>query len=297
MGTKKEKKKVTVYHGVGILFALGMIGFFCIYLESKKFEVNEYVFLTHKLLTKKYTFVVLSDLHNVEFGKGNERLLKAIHKVHPDAILFAGDMVEAKKGASFQPTIHFIGELAKKYPIYYGMGNHEHKLRDCPKKYGTMYSAFTKAIGKFGVHIMENEEIKIGNTGIKVYGLDLEHMYYRRLIEKKVPEGYLEKKLGKADQKSYNILLAHHPDPFPIYAKWSPDLVLSGHIHGGIVRIPGFRGVLSPQLKLFPKYDRGLFKEGNATMILSKGIGTHTLPVRIFNRAEMIVITLKKKRG
>ena len=87
------------------------------------------------------------------------------------------------------------------------MGNHEHKLRDCPKKYGTMYSAFTKAIGKFGVHIMENEEIKIGNTGIKVYGLDLEHMYYRRLIEKKVPEGYLEKKLGKADQKSYNSLI------------------------------------------------------------------------------------------
>lgn len=288
---------MTVYHGVGILFALGIIGFFSIYLESKKFEVNEYVFLTNKLLTKEYKFIVMSDLHNVEFGKGNERLLKAIHKVGPDAILFAGDMIEAKKGAPFQSTIHFVEELAKKYPIYYGIGNHEHKLRDCPEKYGAMYSAFTKAIRKFGVHIMENEEVEIGNTGIKIYGLDLEHKYYRRLIEKKVPEGYLEKKLGKADRKCYNILLAHHPDPFPIYAKWNPDLVLSGHIHGGIVRIPGFRGILSPQLKLFPKYDRGLFKEGNTTMILSKGIGTHTLPVRIFNRAEIIAITLKKKRG
>ncbi len=74
------------------------------------------------------------------------------------------------------------------------------------------------------------------------------------------------------------------------YLSWGADLVLSGHLHGGIVRIPGFRGVISPGFELFPKYSGGCCREGSQTAVVSRGLGSHTIPVRLFNEAELIVL-------
>ena len=104
---------------------------------------------------------------------------------------------------------------------------------------------------------------------------------------------YLKRLLGKPSAGEYNILIAHNPDYFPAYAEWGADLVLSGHVHGGIMRLPLLGGVLSPALRLFPKYDGGLFQEGGSTMILGRGLGSHTIPIRIFNPGELIVVTLE----
>ena len=106
-------------------------------------------------------------------------------------------------------------------------------------------------------------------------------------------QGHLEKHIGKANAQFCNILIAHNPEYFKEYADWGADFVLSGHVHGGIMRLPLLGGVISPSYKLFPKYDGGVFREGKSTMLLGRGMGSHTLPFRFFNPAELLVVTLK----
>ena len=103
----------------------------------------------------------------------------------------------------------------------------------------------------------------------------------------------MQEKLGECGS-GYNIVIAHNPDYFDDYVEYNADLVLSGHIHGGIIAIPGIGGVISPQLRLFPKYDSGMFTRGNTTMIVSRGIGWHSIPIRIFNKAEIVSVTIHK---
>ena len=98
--------------------------------------------------------------------------------------------------------------------------------------------------------------------------------------------------VGENDKKLMNLMIAHNPIYFPSYKQWGADLVLSGHIHGGIIRIPGIGGLLSPDCTFFPKYDGGMFSEDGATMIVSRGLGTHTIPIRIFNPGELVCVDI-----
>ena len=84
---------------------------------------------------------------------------------------------------------------------------------------------------------------------------------------------------------------------FETYVSWGADFILSGHVHGGVMRLPYFGGVISPQYEIFPAYDAGLFKEEDSIMLLSRGLGTHTIPVRVFNRPELILVELRNKTG
>lgn len=105
---------------------------------------------------------------------------------------------------------------------------------------------------------------------------------------------YLNRVLGNPEKKCFNLLIAHNPDYFDAYADWGADLTVSGHVHGGLMRLPFLGGVISPKLRLFPHYDGGRFEKDGKEMILSRGLGTHTLPIRIFNPGEMVVIRLRK---
>jgi hypothetical protein len=114
--------------------------------------------------------------------------------------------------------------------------------------------------------------------------------------KKDMENGYLKQTIG-APQKNYcHLLIAHNPDYFEDYARWGADLVLSGHVHGGIMRLPLLGGVIAPSYTLFPKYDGGVFYEGNATMLLGRGLGSHTLPFRFFNPAELYEVQLLPKQ-
>ena len=109
----------------------------------------------------------------------------------------------------------------------------------------------------------------------------------------KMDDSYMEEILGSNDGSHYEILLAHNPDYFKQYAFYGADLTLAGHVHGGIVRMPFMGGIASPAVRFFPKYNGGLYRQGKANMIVSCGLGTHTLPMRIFNPAELAVIRIK----
>ena len=265
-----------------------------VYKESIGFHVVEYKIKDSKI-KKNLKIVFLSDLHNNQHGKENYKLFDEIDAISPDYIMFGGDMITAymEKWADYSDTIKFIAKLKNRYPVIYGMGNHEERLRREPEKFPyKAYEELSNTLEKIGTPILVNEKVKLSEYGIDVYGLDLDHAYYRKVKTRHVPDGYLLNTLGKVDEDKFNILIAHNPEHFPDYASWGADLVLSGHVHGGIIRLPFVGGVISPAMKLFPKYDGGLFDEFGSKMILSRGIGTHTIPIRVNNKAEVVVIEL-----
>lgn len=286
-----------IYFIVGLVLFLMVVGIVMIYRESREFCMTFYEYSSDKMIKDSYKIIVLADLHNKVFGAHNEPLIDAIDEWKPDALIFAGDMMTSSMEMKYdyQPTIDLIARLAAKYPIYYGMGNHEEKFKRRTDKFPGGYEQYTKELSKCGVHILENETVYMEDSGIVIYGLMLDQLYFRRFRTRHIPDDYLNNIFGAPDKERYSILLAHNPEHFKKYAAWGPDLVLSGHLHGGVMQLPLLGGVISPQFKLFPKYDAGEFKEKNSAMIVSRGIGSHTIPLRIWNRAEMIGITLKKE--
>ena len=278
-----------------ILFTVGALAVFFLavmVIDCNRFTIREYS-CNAVNLEKDTKVVLLSDMHNKSFGENNQRLVRAIDKVSPDIILIAGDMYTASKGQGAKEALQLMEMLAKRYPVYYGNGNHEQKTALYPKDYGNVYQTFAKELKRLGVRHLVNEKASLAGQKIAVYGLELGREYYRKFQKKEMDKGYLEKILGRPDPSEYSILIAHNPDYFEDYAAWGADLVVSGHVHGGLMRLPFLGGVISPAMRLFPKYDGGFFKTGRSCLILSRGLGTHTLPIRIFNPGELVVIRLR----
>jgi predicted MPP superfamily phosphohydrolase len=274
-------------------------------VDSNRFVVVHYHIDSPKI-HKNYRCVVLSDLHNKQFGRDNQVLLDAIRSEAPDAVFVVGDMVTAKSGEEYAPAKEFLEALAGSYPIYYAYGNHEQRLKcqikgkherskqpKCQKALvdETFMRDYQKPLEEIGVEFLENRQVSLGETGIVLYGLDMDHNFYNKRYQSMMDKPYLTEILDQPRQDAYVVLLAHNPEFFPQYEEWGADLVLSGHIHGGMVRVPFWgKGMISPSLELFPKYDGGSFTQGNATMLLSRGIGMHTVPIRLFNPGEIVVV-------
>lgn len=262
--------------------------------DSTHFETTHMV-VRDPRIEKPLRAIVLADLHNQCYGKGNELLLEEIKRQSPDVILVVGDLPTARPGGKLDTAQNLVRELAKDYPICYANGNHEHRMALHPETYKDMYRQYVEGLKEAGVEPLINEARKIEGTGIRIYGSLIDECFYKRLAHLEMDADYLEGILGNPDPGEFTVLLAHNPDYFAEYAAWGADLVLSGHVHGGVGRVPFLnKGIISPSLRLFPKYDGGFFREGNASMILSRGLGSHTIPVRFWNPGELIVLQFEK---
>lgn len=282
---------------IAFLIAIAVaIAFFLVVMaiDCHRFVVREYVCESDKL-HKNGKIVMLSDLHNKSFGKNNEKLMEAIDNEAPDMIVIAGDMYTSEKGEDNSKTAEFVCRLAKKYPVYYGNGNHEHKTKVNTDVFGDIYQSYAMRLKQAGVVMLENERITLPAYNMDIYGIEIDREYYGKFKKLTMPVSYPEELLGKTLKERFTLLIAHNPDYFETYVKWGADLTVSGHIHGGLMILPLLGGVIAPSLRLFPKYDGGEFNEGNSTMILGRGLGTHTLPIRIFNPGELVVIRLRQK--
>jgi len=279
-----------------VLILLGLLVIY-IYKESTGFVFTNYEIPCDKLRQDEVKVVLLTDLHNMEHGKNNTKLLEKIDEYKPDFVCFGGDIVNASldSDCDYSNTLLFIKKLSENYKICYGIGNHEDRLKRRMDAFHDKYQILNDRLNAMNVPLMDNISCIFEEYGIKVYGLNLEHEYYQKVITKHFSKDYLYSKLGPVDDNYVNILLAHNPEHFKQYAEWGADIVFSGHVHGGIVRFPLLGGVISPAMKLFPKYDGGLFKEYGSVMVLSRGIGTHSIPIRINNKAEVVGVTFKKK--
>ena len=279
----------------GMIVCIILMGIICLLVTA--LDCNRFVTVFYKIKSDKITnpcrMVLLSDLHNKSFGRDNERLLLKIDELAPDEILVAGDMLTATAGHDYSPALMLTQKLAGKYRIHYGMGNHEYRLGLYPEQYPGMYEGYLTGLKAAGIVPLLNERTYLPALHMDVCGVQIDRQYYKHFHKKPMEAGYLTKLLGEPREDAFQILIAHNPVYFQEYARWGADLVVSGHVHGGIMRLPVFGGVLSPSLTLFPKYDGGRFSEGKSTMILSRGLGTHTIPLRVFNPGELVVIDFK----
>lgn len=235
----------------------------------------------------------LSDLHNNELGEKNQKLKEALLKEKPDMVLIGGDMLVGKPDMPYESPLELIFWIKERFPVEYAMGNHEYRIREDTVQYKKMYREYAGHLKEKGITILDNEKKEWERNGEKIliYGLTISQYYYKRLKIEKMEAAYVASCLGKRE-KGFTILLAHNPVHFSAYAGWGADLVLSGHNHGGIARLPFLGGVISPNYRLFPKYDVGEFKKNGSTMLLSAGLGSHTLPFRFFNPPELLMIQL-----
>ncbi|WP_250674329.1 metallophosphoesterase [Paraclostridium ghonii] len=270
--------------------------------EINSIETTRYEMKNRKIPKEfdNFKIVQVSDLHNKTFGKNNEKLLNQIDSEEPDIVVITGDLVEGDK-ENFHIALNFLDELVKKYKVYHIIGNHEQK--SLIKKYKKEYETYFKELSKKPIINLENDKVILnkGKSSINIYGfiIPLENYpyFFKNFKNRKkgLDENFIQKSLGKINREEYNMMLAHTPFFFEDYTKYGADLVLSGHVHGGIIRLPIVGGVLSPNREFFPKYDFGIYKKDNTTMIINKGLGSSKVLVRFNCRPEIVSITLKSE--
>lgn len=282
-----------------------LIVFICIFIfvgllenmrELHSFRVTHYVAHSSKLqkLKKDKKMVVLSDLHNHVYGVKNQKLVDAIRNIQPDIIIIAGDMIIGDLQSSYQTTFDFVAQLPDICPVYYTNGNHEQRFKEKSKQAEESYQEYQKELEAYGVVFLNNDSKKIylDNIPIIITGIELPLSDYCRGKGKPFSLSEVKQRIGIANTDYYNLLVSHSPTFTATYKEWGADMVVSGHLHGGIIRIPGFRGVITPQAHLFPKYSGELHREENMWVVISKGLGTHTVNIRLFNPAEIVVVHL-----
>ena len=246
-----------------------------------------------------YRMALFSDLHNNEIGHRSCELIEAIDALAPNVILVPGDAVnksmndkEAKGGYEFM--LPLFAELSSRYPILYSNGNHEARLARLNKD-GGYYTALQKVLKKRGVTILNNRSLYFRNRKLHFAGLDLPLPYYGKKHDP-VDAAFLTSLLGEPDPDPFTVLLAQTPEFFKAYLDWGADLIVSGHIHGGVIRLPVYGGLLSPHRRLFPGYDYGSYKENGKEMIVSSGLAGPQFPPRILNPGELVLLTLYPSR-
>lgn len=277
----------------GIVLAVLLVGE--IYRELHTFQVKEYMVNVpeSKRLAEDQKVIFLSDMHNHVYGKDNETLLQAVKDAKPALILIGGDMLVGKPGRPYDTALEFVTKLADICPVYYANGNHEQRMKEEPEEYcDPTYKEYKAVLEKAGVHFLENEteEFLLGNMPVKVTGLEIPRKCYTKFHKVPLKADEIEVLAGKSDPSVYQILLAHNPTYVKEYKEWGADLILSGHLHGGMVRLPVIGGVVAPNFMFFPKYSGDIYREKDATVVVSKGLGTHTINIRLFNPAEVVVL-------
>ncbi|MGE5626893.1 MAG: metallophosphoesterase [Solirubrobacterales bacterium] len=264
------------------------LGFFCFW-QNNSIVTSEFVYVNSKIPSEfsGYKIVHISDLHNKEFGKDQKDILNKIKSESPDIIIITGDLIDRRK-YDLDTAMTFISGAIKIAPVFYVSGNHE--------AWSGEFSLIKERLRIEGVHVLDNEEFEIiKETGkIKLLGLSDPAFLTDNYMESKDYSKLNIQLKGWAKEDSFKILLSHRPELFNMYLKNNIDLIFSGHAHGGQIRIPFLGGIFAPDQGLFPKYTSGSYNKDATTMFVSRGLGNSIAPVRIFNRPEIIVVTLKK---
>ena len=235
-----------------------------------------------------YRIAQVSDLHNAEFGDGNQRLLDMLREAEPDMIAITGDLIDSRK-TNIAVALAFAEEAVRIAPCYYVSGNHEARVLE--------YRELKAGLEAAGVTVLDDArvEIEISGKSITIIGVNDPSFLADYLTS---DAAVMDRKLSELSSEgaSFTILLSHRPELFDTYAAHEMDLVLTGHADGGQFRLPLIGGLIAPNQGLFPKYDDGLYSEGNTNMIVSRGLGNSVIPFRFNNRPEVVLIELKSQK-
>ena len=269
-----------------ILLCILLIASINLLASWKLLSVSRYEYSNNKL-QHEFTIVQLSDLHNNQFGKDNCRLLKKIEQESPDIILMTGDMLN-----SYEERTDIVTDLVKDAsqiaPVYYSMGNHE---IDYMENFGS--DSLKQKLEEAGAVVLDGEYIdtEIAGQQIRIGGI------YGYVLSKELQDGSEQKFMEDfQDTDLFKILLSHMPEGLLLWKSmeyWDVDLVFSGHVHGGQMRLPFVGGLYDPEEGFFPTYTKGMFQCGNGTMILSAGLGSSGGIPRINNLPDLVVCKVR----
>lgn len=231
-----------------------------------------------------FTIAQVSDLHNAAFGRGQRKLLSAITAAKPDMIAVTGDLFHT---ASRKNAYCFMERAADIAPCFYVSGNHEQRFAD-------YYIRIKPTLERLGALVLDNDcaEIMRGSESITVIGL-ADPSFERSTP----PERLTEEKLKRLTGEGFNVVLSHRPELFGVYSRHEVELVLTGHAHGGQVRIPFTgRGLYAVHQGWFPRYTEGVFEENGTKMVVSRGLGNSTYYPKINNPPELVIVEMRVKK-
>ncbi len=271
------KRKRLACMGLGALF-----GIFCYW---QNYGITTTSMTYHGQVPKAFDgckIVQVADLQNTEFGRDNARLVRKIEASSPDIIVITGDLLDRNR-TNVESAMDFIYEIKQLAPVYFVTGNHEHQSGE--------WEVLEESLVNAGVTIL--------NNGKSVLEKDGDTITLMGLADKKVNPSYdtILHTLMTEQQDCFNILLSHRPELFETYVNAGVDLVFTGHAHGGQIRIPFTgQGIFAPHQGFFPKYTQGMHEKDGTVMIVSRGLGNSIFPLRLFNRPELIEVTLRAER-
>ncbi len=279
------KKRLTQKNKI-IFFILALFILYIAYGFYYGLQITEYTISNENIPTAfdGFKIVNISDLHCTYFGDKQEDLIEAIKACEPDIIALTGDIID-EKNIDYDCVKALLSGICNIAPIYYVSGNHELAHYDANIELNNLYQSY-------GVTVLDNQETYLEKDGqkLQLYGLSCVGSYFGMSLTDMINDT-----LPKTDSEHYSILLNHRSDIFDELSSYGYDLIISGHTHGGIIRLPFIGGLLSNDRTFFPKYDGGIFKENDSTMVSSRGLGESNSIPRFYNRRELVVITLKSK--
>jgi len=226
----------------------------------------------------------LSDLHGRSFGKNNVRLLRTLQKARPDMICICGDLFDEKTDLTMlEPLLTGLTDIA---PVYYVTGNHEWQVKNLRE--------ILQKMRAWGVTVLENEGrvLSRGGAEMVVAGVHDPCGPY----DMKTPAA-LVRELRSAQGNDFILMLSHRNDELAMWSQLGVQLVLSGHCHGGVVRLPFVGGVFGTRRELFPEYDAGVYRQDGTTLFVSRGLGYTNVHFRLFNRPHVPIMILKSGKN
>ncbi|EXJ23760.1 Ser/Thr protein phosphatase family protein [Alkalibacterium sp. AK22] len=270
-----------------LLFFIALPSYF--YYQNNAIETSHYSF-THENIPESFdgfTIAQVSDLHNKDF---RGRLSEEVATHEPDIIAVTGDVIDRNR-TDIDTAIEALEELIDIAPVYFVSGNHEVASGVYPELLEQMLDIGVVDLDD-DFNVIEREGSTIGLLGIQdplfftYEEIQMEGSSGRLIINR------LEE-LKEASNTSYNILLSHRAELMEIYAQTDIDLALTGHAHGGQIRLPFVNGLFAPTQGFLPEYTSGVYEQDNTAMVVSRGLGNSAFPLRINNRPELVIVTLE----
>ena len=277
---KTRRKKFML----GIPLIIGLQVFIVVVVFDQSLSVSRYSVETDKI-NGEIKLALITDFHSCAYGEGQSELIDAIDAEQPDAVLFAGDNFDDRKAPD--NTTQLMRELAEKYACFYVSGNHDTE------------DEYKEIAESLGVTVLEGTSAEF--MGIRIAGIDdpdvERYVNMGKITSRAAPYAAQLEMLRKTlKSETFTILLSHRPERMDELLPLNPDLVLSGHAHGGQWRIPYIlgNGLIAPNQGFFPKYTNGAYFFGDTILYVSRGLARESTSIpRVFNRPELTIITLR----
>ncbi len=280
----------------GVMAAAVLAGSFCIW-QNNDLTVSRSQVKSERIPAEfdGFTIAQISDLHNKNFGKEQERIVSKLAEIQPDLILITGDMIDSRK-TDVKAALDFARQAVELVPCYYVTGNHESRVPDA-------YAQLKAGLVELGITVLENEKVKLERNGAEIILMGVQDPAFRTDYLFGDDAAVMENQLAglcSPEEDGFTVLLSHRPELFDLYVSAGIDLTFTGHAHGGQWRLPGLGGLVAPGQGFFPEYTEGAYhaiacgenSNDTCTMYVSRGLGNSLIPVRIFNRPEIVVVEL-----